>query len=296
MGKRRQEFSTSGADQGLQGLSSDPFVGKTGTPAATGLRIPALVNGPDNRYLFLLATRVVNSGFTRVLGIRQYLEIGLDIAPQLGIETERPVTLSVVTPTFRFSDGANVSWHLVKEPTPTRDNRTPRTQAPSFGFQTSDSPALLYAGFTAANVTATGAPVNYPVDLTSYTPPTWVNDWQPIAGLKALRDIRYPWVDNQAWDSIDEVVGGGSWRISLYASVLQTNPLTRPGIIYGPTIATDGSAVGGPPEEDFIYKFTFPTSETAPAQGPQFWRIAGSILFEDEVDGGDLKQRLPGGP
>lgn len=280
---RRYEVATSGADEGLQGLTSDPFLPTKATPVATGLRIPKLVNDESTRYLVLLATKVIQNERTRVCGIRQGLEIGLDIGPQLGLTVQRPVSLLVTTPTFRFSDGANVSWHLVREPMLRRTPQKPLTQTDSWGFQTSDTPCFLYQDFT-ASVTdpMTGAPIDYPINLTSYVPPSFPNDWQPVAGLRALRDIRYPWTDDQAWHSIDEDVPG-NWRVSLYASILQTNPATRPGIVFGSPIATDGSAMGGPPEEDFIYKFTFPGGEETPTVGPQFWRIYGSIMFEDEI-------------
>jgi hypothetical protein len=161
-----------------------------------------------------------------------------------------------------------------------RPGQQPLTQTASFAWKNSDTPAFLFQDFTTSNPLASGAPTNYAVDLTAYTPPKFPIDWQPIAGLKAMRDIRYPWQDDRAWDCINEPVDG-NWRVSLYASVLQTNPATRPGIVFGSAIATDGSALGGPPEEDFIYKFTFGGGEE-PTVGPQFWRIYGSILFEDE--------------
>jgi hypothetical protein len=130
-------------------------------------------------------------------------------------------------------------------------------------------------------VTPQGAPIDYPLTLTSYTPPNYVNEWENVAGLRAFHDIRYPWDCDDAWNSIDERIDG-DFRISLYASILQTNPATRPGIVFGNGIATDGTAVGGPPEEDFIYKYTFGGGDF-PLTGPQFWRVYGSILFEDEI-------------
>jgi hypothetical protein len=277
---RRFEVATAGVDEGLQGISSDPYGGSS--PLATGIRIPSLVNTATTRYLVLLASRTISNGRTRICGIRQGLEIGLDLAPQLGITTERPVTFPVVTPTFRFSDGANVSWHLVKEPMIRRTNLQKLTDTDSWTYLSSDTPTFLYQTFTSSNVDALGRPIDYPLTLTAYTPPNYVNEWETIAGLRNIHDIRYPWDCDQAWDSIDERIDG-DFRISLYASILQTNPATRPGIIYGTGIATNGSAVGGPPEEDFIYKYSFAAGEVLPKQGPQFWRVYGSILFEDEI-------------
>jgi len=278
---KRFEVATSGADEALEGLSSDPFATR-GTPVWTGLRIPRFVNTAQTRYLVLLSTRTIQNGRTKVCGIRQGLEIGMDLSSQLGITTERPVSMLVTTPTFRFSDGGNVSWHLVAEPMIRRTVQKPLTQTDSWAYETSDTPAFLYETFASALVDpATGSPINYPLNLTAYAPPTFPIDWQPIAGLKVLRDIRYPWDNDEAWNSLNHEVNG-NWRISLYASILQTNPATRPGIIFGGAVATDGSAMGGPPEEDFIYKYTFGGGDV-PVTGPQFWRIYGSILFEDEV-------------
>ena len=285
MGRRRFELATTGADEGLQGLTSDPFPTK-GTPVWTGLRIPTLVNTPTTRYLFLLDTRPFSARNGMVLGIAQGLEIGMDLGPQLSLPAgqQRPVSFPVISPTFRFSDGANVSWHLVKEPMNRRVIHRPGTDTQSFAFQTSDTPALLYQTFTAANVTPTGAPVNYPLDLTAYSPPLYPIDWQGIGGLETLHDIRYPWqLGSTAWHSLEETVEQG-WRVSLYASVLQTNPATRPGIVLGTGIATNGTAVGLPPEEAFIQAFTF-TAVEEPTQGPIFWRVYGRILFEDDTVG-----------
>jgi hypothetical protein len=277
--KRRFEIATSGADEGLQGLSSDPF-GGAGTPVATGLRIPSLVNTPTTRYLALLATKVITTK-TKVCGIRQGLEIGLDLGPQLQIVQQRPMTMCVVTPTFRFSDGANVSWHLVREPMPLRVGQRPKTDTDSWTYQAADTPSFLYDDFIASQTTLMGQPINYALNLTSYTPPRFVGDFQNIAGLKSIRDIRYPWTAT-GWNSIDEEVTG-ICRVSLYASILQTDPLNRPGTVFGEGITTNGSAEGSAPEENFIAKYTFTETETTPAAGPQFWRVYGSILFEDEV-------------
>jgi hypothetical protein len=281
MMKRRYEIATSGADEGLQTLSSDPFNGNS--PSFTGLRIPSFVNSPTTRYLALLSTRVTHTK-VRVCGIRQGLEIGMNIGPALGLAVERPVSLLVTTPTFRFSDGANVSWHLVREPMARRTTQRPLSETASWAYQTSDTPAFLYSTFTSSAVDpATGAPINYPLNLTSYAPPTYPFDWQPIAGLRSINDIRFPWTSEEAWEGVGQDVEA-NWRVSLYASILQTNAATRPGNVFGAGIATDGSAMGGPPEEDFIYKYTFPGGEEAPTIAPIFWRIYGSILFEDDVE------------
>jgi hypothetical protein len=291
--RKRVELYTTGYDETLQGVSMDPY----GTSAALGLRVPTLVNTNSNRYLFLLATRVLQNVRTTLKGIRLGADIGVDIAPFLELGVARPVLLPISTPGFQFSDGGNVSWHLVREPMINRLGQRPLTDTASFSFVQADTPSFLYQTFSASSTTALGQPVNYPVTLTGYTPPPFQYEWQSLAGYRSNPDIsRFPWNSDRAWDSLNEELFENC-RVSLYASVLQTNPARRPGITLGTGIATDGSAVGLPPEEAFIKAFTF-TGETTVA--PIFWRVYGALLFEDEVGGSesplDATWRLPGVP
>jgi len=268
VGAKRYEISTLGIDEGLQGLSSDPFA-PTGFTSYAGLRVPVVLPGVSQanmpRYRFLLATRRYN-GKTKIIGIRQGLTIGCDA--NAGTPPERPLECNVTTPGFRFSDG-NVSWHLVKEEQADRNFIRPQTDTESWAFMQSESPAMLYQTFTNTTVNPqTGAPIYYPLGLTAYTPPATGTHWRHIAALGNFHDLRFPWNSPEAWDTLNiEVEGSG--RISLYATVLQTNPATRSN---GSNTVTALSSTACP-EESFIKDLS--------AVGVVYWRVFGSLIFED---------------
>jgi hypothetical protein len=259
------EVSTVGIDEALAGLSSDPF--GASVPTSLGLRIPAFVPANGERYLFLLASReVVARQRVRVRGWRQYLTIGYNGAS--GVPSN-PVELAVTTPNFRFPDG-NVSWHLVREPGPL-SNATllrPNTDLASFMFADSSTPALLYQSYTQSANTGF-----YMLNLTSYVAPTQRRaTWEPIAAsLGNVRDLRAPWDDAHSWNSLDVNVQGPC-RVSLYASVLQTNPNTRSNPVIPVT--------GGPPEQRFIADVSGLELE---GLAVNFWRVAGALIFDDCV-------------
>lgn len=276
---RRFEISTFGVNEALQGFSSDPFVPASPFPTGPGLRIPTVLPGdagPDTRprYFFQLASREISEGKTRVRGIRQGLAIGCNASAIDGLVY--PVTKIVETPNWSFIDG-NVSWHLVREPNTRRVFQQPTTNGPSWRYTESDTPAMLYQSFVNSAVNpSTGSPVQYNLGLTSYVPPA-PGAWEPIAGLGNFKDIRFPWKGRgDISNNINEVVEG-SWRISLYASILQTNPSTRLQANI-PAISNIYSGALGP-EEAFLA--TFDGGEGVP--GPAiYWSVFGSILFEDE--------------
>jgi hypothetical protein len=181
-----------------------------------------------------------------------------------------PEEFLVCSPFWHFVDG-NVSWHLVREPSDRRVETRPTTDGPSWAFKESDSSAMLYNSFTNTNVNPqSGAPYYYDVGLTKYVPPHYQNIWQPIAGLGNFKDMRFPWNVPTTSIAIDEEVEG-SCKISLYASILQTNPSTR----LQPTIPAASAIYPGglTPESAFVNSFA----------SVQYWRVFGSILFEDDV-------------
>ena len=278
MGRRRvTEFGTTGVDEALQGLTSSPYT-PVGNPSYGGLRIPTPRFAATNRYLFCLATFTTNGG--RIRGLRQGLKIGLDTNVGTSV-VERPLEMWVRTADFRFQDG-NVSWHLVKESAQRLVTKVAPTDTQSWARLQSQGPALLYDTFTNTNVTPTGAPVIYNLNLTAYTPPRVFVGWQPVGGLGTFYDIRFPWDNHQAWDSVDIPIGKGTY--SLYASVLQTNPATRVAAIYPaastpPTGNSNLEFGEGIPEEAFIA--AFPPVE-AGILGVGYWRIFGSIIVEDQ--------------
>jgi hypothetical protein len=275
----RVEVSTTGIDEALQGVSSDPFP-TSGYSTSTGLRIPPVLAANETpatqpRYLFTLASLTFQDGI-RLLGMRQGLTIGVDANE--GDAPERPIECRVTTPNFRFPDG-NVSWHLVIENQPQRSQAQVLTNAQNWVKLQSDNPAMLYQTFFNTNETPTGAPVLYIDGLTAYTPPDLTTGWQPVAGCGNLHDIRFPWDSGHAWSSFGpggiEIEGGG--RLSLYASVLQSNPATRG----TPTLTASSLSSSACPEECFIQNFTSTVDEVT--LGPVFWRIMGALLVEKLV-------------
>jgi hypothetical protein len=279
----RFELSASGIDDGRIGMTSDPW----GAPAqGPGLRIPPVLPSDTGdvskraRYLFCLATRTYSAP-THLIGARQGLTIGCD--SNLGTPPVRPCELQVTTPGFCFVDG-NVSWHIVKERNDRPQNKRPVTDTQNWCHVWSNGPAMLYETFTNAVVNANGAPLIYSAGLTAYTPPLVQGVWLPLGeDLKSFYDIRFPQDSSEAWSAFgpDGFYIEPGARVSFYASVLQTNPSTRGNLAKAAVAA--GAPYGLPPEEAFITLMT-PTGAEAPIQfSPVFWRIYGSLIFEDEI-------------
>jgi hypothetical protein len=272
--------ATSGIDETLQGISTDPF--GQNLPGALGLRVPSVLNSAivppqQPRYLFCVATRVIERAKTTIRGIRQGLTIGINRSATTNLDL--PYEFLVTNPWWRFPDG-NVSWHLVREPNDVQTLQRPTTDAASWRYLQTDQPAMLYksAGFAAGTTNpATGAPLFYNVGLNAYVPPTFsAASHQPIANLGNLKSIAFPYEpqsDNQL-----NIVVNGNCRISLYASVLQTNPRTR---LQAIALTAANVISGGIANEDaFVSNFTSTVDEVIVA--PIYWRVFGSILFDDD--------------
>lgn len=287
MGKTiRLEVATSGVDEALQGETSDPFT-LVGVPTYTGLRVPPVLFAgitPSSlpisqpRYLFTLAS-LTFQGNVRLMGLRQGLTIGIDAAK--GTPPERPLECFVKTPTFRFVDG-NVSWHLIVDRQPSPPQQV-ATDTQNWRFRQSDSPAMLYETFTNTTLQPDGAPVLYNVGLTAYTPPATPMGakWEGVSGMGNMKSLEFPWQSADPWkcfgDRGIEVTGGG--RLSLMASVLQTNPNTRG----APTLVPTSLSSNAAPEECFVQDFTSTVGEELNI-GPNYWRIMGALLVEMEVE------------
>jgi hypothetical protein len=268
--------STSGIDETLQGISTDPF--GQNLPSALGLRIPPVMTASivppfQPRYLFLLATRVIERQKTTIRGIRQGLHLGIN---RSGTANQvLPYEFPVTTPNWRFPDG-NVSWHLVREPNDVPTLQRPLTDTASWRYLRSDQPAMLYkkASFDPNTYDPlTLAPIFYPIGLDGYTPPDFsASQVKPIADLGNMKGIYYPW--DASSDNKLNIVVSGNCRISLYASVLQTNPSTR----LQPSAVSSPISSGIAPEDAFLANFT---TIGSPTTAPIYWRIYGSILFDD---------------
>jgi hypothetical protein len=272
--------STSGLDESLQGLSTDPF---GSVSAGFGLRIPPVVAGvaqnKQPRFLFLLASRTLGNARTCIRGIRQGLTIGINQS-SVGNQ-ELAYEMLVSDPWWRFVDG-NVSWHLVAEPTDgvlvNRPDQSAKNTS-SLAYWQADTPALIFQdiSYSAGNANSKGVPNYYNVGISSYTPPDGhmlADRWTPIANLGNMKGIYYPW--NATSDDKLNIVVSGNRRISLYASVLQTNPVTR--LKPNTFTATNLISSGISNEDAFVANFT---SGELGQTSPIYWRIFGSILFDD---------------
>ena len=276
------------------GLTSDPW--SQGNPQGAGLRIPPILPGDTTanrpRYLFCLATRKILND-CKLIGIRQGVTIGnlIVTTPFEEPSTFYPLEFFVTTPTWRFMDG-NISWHLVYE-----GNDFPETHHPiltdtnNWAQNVSDSPAMLYRTFANTNVNPnTGAPLDYVNTLTAYTPPQLQLTWEPVAAdLKCWYDLRFPYQSDHAWEAFGEegINLKRGRRISLYASILQTNPATRVLGVHsiggaGPPVTIEAPN-GLPPEEAFLSL----TGSVAGFAGAIYWRVLGALIFDDQIEDRD---------
>lgn len=282
-GKRIIEVSASGIDEALQGLTSSPSA--TAFPTTAGLRVPPVLQGNGEgafplqpRYLFCLATLSLDHG--RLLGIRQGLTIGLNA--QVTNPPVRPMEMEVTTPTFHFVDG-NVSWHLVQEKAQPMPVQAPTSDSANWIHSQSQGPALLYDTATFAAGTfnpTTGAPFFYTVGLKAYSPPQVIGNWTDLCGLGNFSDIRFPHRSSRSWAALDVEFEN---RVSLYASVLQTNPVTRLAPSAYPGAGNpQANFTSASPEEGFIAAWqglNGPSFEPT-IMGPAYYRIFGSLIVE----------------
>jgi len=267
----RVEVATAGIDDAFQGLSTDPY--QAPVAAGTGLRIPQLRVDNTTRFVFLLATRTIAKP-TRIRGIRQLATLGATLTN--GVEdafTSQAIEFPIVTPNFYLTDG-NISWHLVEEPNAHPIITEGVNNSTCFSEANAAAPSLLFL----RNSVAWGMgpqPTYYFNGLTAYAPPAIWNDWQPIAGLGNMHDIRSPWESQNAWRGMDvPICARGERRVSLYATVLQTAGAV-------PIANNEGFPTGGRgygPEQDFINAM----SVLSDVSSVFFWKVAGAIIFEDD--------------
>lgn len=277
--RRVIEIATTGIDEALQALGSDPF----GSMSWVGLRVPtlptaavALANGgsPDwqNRYLFAAASFSVGDGArARILGYRQLVTIGCNAASAPSLPTVsapvpsfRFVEQEVLSPFWHFADVSGPSFHLWHSPGPDHQGMPANTPAPgnlrNFMFRTSDAPALLYE-------TAT-VPTPFYVDLTAYTAPSMGKPWgSPLADghHHTFYDLRTQHRTHGAWSSLDLEVEGPD-LVTAYISVAQTDPQARE-LLTPPSPFYPG---GLSAEEQFL--LNFPTAI--------YWRVGFSLIVE----------------
>lgn len=251
----RFEVSTNTRDASLQLVFADPYGSLTQLGLAIPSAVPSFYSDPKNpkwmnRYLALLASQKFGPGEKfRLVGMRQRVLIGA-LAGLSESNPGYPVYCPVTTPEWHFSD-ATISWHLRRVELSTIANRN-LNNAAELNFRRADTAAILFE--------------NAPAQVGGYGPPF---GGQPpgnvfLPDLGSFHDMRFPWMDDHAWDSMD-AEGEGPCAIELYASIQQTNPDTRPVLSLG------GTPVNVlPPEEQFLQ--AFPSAI--------YTRIAGSLIFQ----------------
>lgn len=256
-GRRIFEVSTTGVDENLQGLGSDPFGGMS----SMGLRVPTLPTADvSGRYLAMLCAFSMGERATgRILGYRQFVSIGVKQSgdPPFIVEME------VESPNWRFQDG-NISWHLQQLGPPNNQGFPPNDRGPvdlrNFKFRFGMTPAFLYQTATVSG--------QFYVDLTAYTPPNAGKPWgRPLrnGAWPTVLDLRGNWRDDHAWVALDMPVEGPD-TIVMFASVRQTDSDARPVAALPTPFYPEGMA-----KED-VFLLNFP--------GAIYWRVGASLIVE----------------
>ncbi len=271
--RTRLEVASFGFDPVLCGLGSDPY----GSLAGPRLRVPTLpTSAQGTRYLFQLCTMPLPRWPVRLVGVRQWLELGLNTTVGGGLPyilTKLVGRAGAGNPFWRFSD-ANVSWHvrLVRQIPQIPYAGQNVLTCDSFVWRWSGTPALVFesATFAAANLNGRGHPDNY-VALTGYVPPYGGAPLgEPVSNLGNFSDVRFPG-DDPTRCAIDPIELEGPGYLVFYASLWQTNP--GGGEIAGrPVLTVPGSFPVDPelPEDGFV------------ADWPKavYWGIGGALVVE----------------
>lgn len=285
--KRRIEIVSSGVDEFLQTIGSDPY-GGTSWP---GLRVPrtatALLSNVSVatpatklRYLFMLASFTIPEGArARIVSLRTSWTLG---AVQGEPAAPRLVEQIVTNPFFRLADGG-VSFHL-HQSAPTANHWSGNAQGvitnltpppvtlpdmPNLVFRNSRMPAMLFETISYAAATAF-----YPTGVTAYVPPNGGLPWgDTIAtGYGTFQDLRMQYAAGNDWGNVDIPVEGPA-TVQLFASVRQSLGTSAPGrTVLAPPSTPLNFPAGLSPEEQFL--LNFPSAI--------IWRVAGTLGVEME--------------
>jgi len=277
--RRRVEIVSSGVDEFLQTIGSDPYGGLEWP----GLRVPSTATAnlanvsPSTpasvlRYLFVLASFTIPEGArARIVSLRTAWTLGV---VQGVPEAPRVIEHVVTNPFFRLPDG-NVSFHL-RQSSPSENmfagdavgvgNILPMASSlPNLAFRNSRESAMLFESITFSAPT-----VFYQNNVSAYVPP---NGGQPYgrtlaAGYGTFKALRMQYAAGNDWRDVDLPVDGPA-TVQLFASVRQSDPNTRPSVsVTLPLDAPDGLSS----EEQFL--LNFPKAI--------IWRVAGSLGVELE--------------
>ena len=252
---KRWEISSVGPDADLQLVGSDA----SGASAWLGLPIPASTISGD-RYSFLVSVARFGIGErAKLRGMRQLVEIGAYVPTGDEDGTSYPLKRLVTTPNWRFVDG-NIMWSL-RRLRPQISGYYNSANQDGLQWRTSLSPAQLFETITSF----IAPPYNglFPGD--SLEP-----------NLTEFFDLRFPWTSDNAADILDSPITGPC-MIALFASVLQTNPVTRAKLPGAP--GTFSTNTGITPEDAFVGNY--PTAN--------YTRVAGSLIFEWTEGGPAIK-------
>lgn len=257
----RVELVSASVDDDLEGVGASPVPGDF---SSTGVTVPtAPTVDQQHRYLIRLCGAEIPGGAGLIVrGLRQAVLLRADY-PLEDEQGNYAGTFSFfkeqTSEWWRFIDG-NVSFHLkwTQQVQSKRHIVDPLQRAglsPStFGVDS----AVLYV--------PTGAdPLGPP-----YTPPgAGIPPGRDVDFLGTLRELRYPW-GNTDWSLHVPVIGPG--KVTLYASVYQTDPDTRlkPPQLVPPAPFTDPVLCGMRPEDQFLMQH--PTCRYA--------RVAGALLLD----------------
>jgi hypothetical protein len=258
---------TVGYDPDRAGIGSGPG----GDTSNNVLQVPQFVPNTGERFLFRLAAHRVPAGYyaalldaCQVVTIAQpFTVVDGQQAPLFTSFIER----EVVSPFWCFTDG-NVCTGITRLAMGDVQNDWGATTTlplvnPSVSNSLYDvSPALLALGDVTAAAYRAPFGGQYPGD--------------DIAGLIRFYDQRYPW--NLGSTLRQRFVVHGPAVIVMWASVLQTDPLTRPQIPAASLPQAPATLAGWRPEDQFLYSFG-----DAGAQGPnrvRYRKIGGRMLIE----------------
>jgi hypothetical protein len=246
------EVSTAAFNPDAQFVGSSPCLGDAGSSM---LFVPqAATANARERYLFRLCAFALPAGVkARILGLRQAATIAQEIATTAEADSWTSILeREIVSPFWAFSDG-NISWHL----------RVMRGARTDFHYATGLQPSQSQSLFSTDSALLVARPPAL-LPANGGVPPG-----DPVGSLGTFRDLRFPWSGRGAVDFTGHEVEGPC-IVGLFASVKQTNPLTRP---YTPAASVPASVVGLRPEDQFLLAFGNPPGNTV-----RYRHIGGSII------------------
>jgi len=219
-------------DPDQQGSSTRPN-GQIAYPLLPVPITPTPGGDPRRRYLFRLATLAVDAKEIAILRhVRQAVVIGSIPGPQADPAAAfAPLGFTVRDPFWHFVDG-NVTFALRFLPgAPDDSNAAPPPQTEEGVVPTfyGEGSALLVSPTLARGYVADFLPGP---TVVPYVPP---NGGQPdgadVGDLGYLEDLRYPWTHAPGDDALAPALRGPGTLV-LYASVLQTDPRSRPAPVF----------------------------------------------------------------